>query len=551
MEPPAAAAPPPSPATPAPAGPVPAPAAAAARAPAADAPAPAPAAPAPDKPAPAKRRPSPAPVGPIPATAAAAPAPAAPATVGAKRRRAGLPPPPSAPAPAAAPAPAIALASAPDDAPALKKRRAKAASRGPRGAASKAAGESSAVAKQRKKLATRKKPAATPAESPPVAHEVFEEMATPSSFMNLLQDAEVDLEAPPLEPFRVDDLEEDEEDEGDDEEQVAEIGEEAFTAASHPRTRSTNYTEAEDILLVRAWAAVGMDATTGTDQTGKLYWQRIEDNYCRIKPKNSGFISRTYRSLQGRWELMKPACARWSAAMDQVRDAPPSGTVESDYETIAGMRYKEMAASKGKPFPFKHAWAILQTFDKWKLRDQETAPKKSAMLRKDDSEDEEGERNLGRPEGTKKGKVRVKMEGEASSLREKMEQMMKAREELTTKTLETKLLITEKKKEVKLAQVEAKCEEAKRKADLEERMIKVKEAKVWKELMVEEKEHMMMSKKDMDQEQLQWWKDYKEDIAERKRIFRGASSTLRGDAPMSCGGDGGVEDSTTGDNGGA
>ena len=202
-----------------------------------------------------------------------------------------------------------------------------------------------------------------------------------------------------------------------------------------------------------------------------------------------------------------------------------------------------MAASKGKAFPFKHVWSILQTFDKWKLRDQETAPKKSAMLRMDDSEDEE-ERNLGKPEGTKKGKLRVKMEEEASSLREKMDHMMKAREELTTKTLEMKLLITEKKKEVKLAQVEAKREEAKRKAELEERMIKLKEAKVWKELMVEEKEHMMMSKKDMDQDQLQWWKDYKEDIAERKRMFRVASSTFRGDTPMSSCGDGGVYDST-------
>ncbi|KAE8797170.1 putative methionyl-tRNA synthetase [Hordeum vulgare] len=228
-------------------------------------------------------------------------------------------------------------------------------------------------------------------------------MANPTSFMDLLQDAEVDLGALPLEPFG-EEVEEDEEDEGDDEEEVAKIGEEAFTAASRPHARSTNHTEAEDILLVRAWASVGMDATTGTDQTGKRYWHRIEDNYCRIKPKNCGFISRSYRSLQGRWDLMKPACARWSAAMDQVRDAPPSGTVESDYETIAGMRYKEMAASKGKPFPFKHAWAILQTFDKWKLRDQETAPKKSAMLRMDDSEDEEKERNLGKPEGTKKGK---------------------------------------------------------------------------------------------------------------------------------------------------
>ncbi|XBJ24963.1 hypothetical protein VPH35_002735 [Triticum aestivum] len=369
-------------------------------------------------------------------------------------------------------------------------------------------------------------------------------MATPSSFMDLLQNVEVDLGAPPLKPFRVgDDLEEDEEDEGDDEEEVSRIGEEAFTAASRPHVRSTNYTEAEDILLVRAWAAVGMDATTGTNQTGKRYWQRIEDTYCRIKPKNSGFISRTYRSLQGRWELMKPACPRWSVAMDQVRDAPPSGTVESDYETIAGMRYKEMTTSKGKPFPFKHAWTILQTFDKWKLRDQETAPKKSAMLRMDDIEDEE-EMNLGKPEETKKGKLRVKMKEEVSSLREKMDHMMKAKEELTTKTLETKLLITEKKKEVKLAQVEAKCEETKRKAELEERMIKLKEAKVWKELMVEEKEHMMMSKKDMDQDQLQWWKDYKEDIAERKRMFHVASSTFRGDTPMSSCGDGGVYDST-------
>ena len=185
-----------------------------------------------------------------------------------------------------------------------------------------------------------------------------------------------------------------------------------------------------------------------------------------------------------------------------------------------------MAASKGKAFPFKHVWKILQTYDKWKLRDQETAPKKSAMLRMDDSE-EEG-RNEHKPAGNKKDKLRKKMEGEASSIREKIEHMMKSREALTMKTLETKLLINEKKKEVKLAQVEARREDAKRKADMEERMIKVKEAKAWKELMVEEKEHMMMSKKDMDEDQLMWWKEYKQDIVERKRIFRGASSTLRG-----------------------
>ena len=123
----------------------------------------------------------------------------------------------------------------------------------------------------------------------------------------------------------------DEEEEGDDEEDVTEIEEEAFAAVVRPAVRSTNYTDAEDVLLVRAWASVGMYAGIGTNQSGKLYWQRIEDAYLKMKPKNSRFISRTYRSLQGRWELMKPACSRWSAAMDQVMDAPPSGTVESDY----------------------------------------------------------------------------------------------------------------------------------------------------------------------------------------------------------------------------
>ena len=46
--------------------------------------------------------------------------------------------------------------------------------------------------------------------------------------------------------------------------------------------------------------------------------------------------------------------------------------------------------------------------------------------------------------------------------------------------------------------MEVKREEVKRKVNLEGRMIKVKEVKVWKEFVVEEKEYMMMFKKDMD-----------------------------------------------------
>ena len=55
----------------------------------------------------------------------------------------------------------------------------------------------------------------------------------------------------------------------------------------------------------------------------------------------------------------------------------------------------------------------------------------------------------------------MKMEAEASSLREKIDQMIKSKETLTTKALETKLIIIERKKEMKLAQLEARREDAK------------------------------------------------------------------------------------------
>ena len=185
----------------------------------------------------------------------------------------------------------------------------------------------------------------------------------------------------------------------------------------------------------------------------------------------------------------------------------------------AQLRYKEMAGSKNKEFQFEHCFSLLQHLPKWKLRDQETKCKKEAMLKMDDEEDEG--RNNDKPEGTKKAKERMKVEAETASFKEKMDQMMKSRETLTIKTLETKLLITEKKKEVKLPKVEARREDAKRKSELDARMIALKETKAMKELLAEE-EIMMMNTKDMDEDQLAWWKETKADIMTRKLQARQA-----------------------------
>ncbi|KAM0846041.1 hypothetical protein ACQ4PT_055938 [Festuca glaucescens] len=146
--------------------------------------------------------------------------------VGTKRWRAGQhvvqPQPATAPAPPVAPlvAPPIAPDAPPDATPPTTKGHRKTAALGPK----KPAGANPTI----KKTTSRKKaaPAPTIADPPPVLHEVLDVMpTTPTSFMGLLQDAEVDLGAPTLEPFGFGDEleEEEEEEEEEDEEEVTEI----------------------------------------------------------------------------------------------------------------------------------------------------------------------------------------------------------------------------------------------------------------------------------------------------------------------------------------
>ena len=153
--------------------------------------------------------------------------------------------------------------------------------------------------------------------------------------MNLLDTNAVDIDQAPFEPFDYNETEGGVDDHGcaDD---LAEIEAEAFEnsqAKAGKSQRSKNYTILEDQALIKAWSAVSLDACTGTSQTAKRYWQRIEDQYFRIMTKYPNRTPRTFRSLQGRWENIKPMCSRWAACLEQVRNAPPSGTVE-DYVSL-------------------------------------------------------------------------------------------------------------------------------------------------------------------------------------------------------------------------
>ena len=146
----------------------------------------------------------------------------------------------------------------------------------------------------------------------------------------------VDIDQAPFEPFDYNETDGGVDDHGCADE-LEEIEAKTFKESqskSGKSQRSKNHTILEDQALIQVMSAVSLDPCTGVSQTAKRYWQRIEDQYFRIMRKYPNRNPHTFRSLQGRWENIKPMCSRWAACLEQVRSAPLSGTVESDYVSL-------------------------------------------------------------------------------------------------------------------------------------------------------------------------------------------------------------------------
>ncbi|KAE8813616.1 Galactoside 2-alpha-L-fucosyltransferase [Hordeum vulgare] len=198
------------------------------------------------------------------------------------------------------------------------------------------------------------------------------------------------------------------EEEEEEEEELQEIGGifEASQSTIGYSKRKKGYTQLEDEVLIRLWKVVSLDAIHGTDQTGKRFWQRIEDKFFRLMPNNVDKTPGTYRSLQGRWDVIRRL----------------AGGVDSWSKSTMLLQVEPM-----KPIG-----------EKWKVRDKEALPKKGAFTLLDDEDDNEEERNKGRPDGTKKAKYNMRKDSEASSLREKIDHMVKSDELMVTMTIEAK-----------------------------------------------------------------------------------------------------------------
>jgi hypothetical protein len=67
----------------------------------------------------------------------------------------------------------------------------------------------------------------------------------------------------------------------------------------------------------------------------------------------------------------------------------------------------------------------------------------------DESDELKGGRNKGKPYGRKRRKEKAKKQAEATSLREKIDDMMKSKPVLVNKTLEARMIMAEKKHQEK------------------------------------------------------------------------------------------------------
>uniref|UniRef100_A0A0A9DVW5 No apical meristem-associated C-terminal domain-containing protein n=1 Tax=Arundo donax TaxID=35708 RepID=A0A0A9DVW5_ARUDO len=122
-----------------------------------------------------------------------------------------------------------------------------------------------------------------------------------------------------------------------------------------------NFSEKEDILLVKAWLEISQDAVHGNEQSRTSYWQRIHDHYHSYKD----FISdRNVNSLSHRWGVIQESVNRFCGWYAQIQNMRQSGVSAQDKVQQACIVYKKKDP-KGKSFPFLHCWNVLQHAQKW------------------------------------------------------------------------------------------------------------------------------------------------------------------------------------------
>ncbi|KAE8786363.1 Lactation elevated protein 1 [Hordeum vulgare] len=167
--------------------------------------------------------------------------------------------------------------------------------------------------------------------------------------------------------------------------------------------------------------------------------------------------------------------------------------------------------------------------DKWKLIDTESPPKRGSLVNMDEDEDDDGPRNLHKPDGDKKTKEKMKREQEAASLREKIDAMVQSNELMLLKSLEIKKELAEKKVKEKQEKWQMLKEEGLHKAAIEERKARASETKLMSLLLAEENKIMSMNRNDIDDITKTWHDMARREILKSRMVASTGLCSSSGD----------------------
>jgi len=140
--------------------------------------------------------------------------------------------------------------------------------------------------------------------------------------------------------------------------------------------RGKSYSEYEDFLIAKAWAAVSEDSRNGVGNKAEVFHDRLKqfahtlvsehNEDATTIDSNLGLIPiRNGKSIFYRWNnVIKPACSKWSGICKLIKIK--SG---EDFDVVTSKR-QEMyrhAHGKGKDFPHLEAYGLIEDLPKWKL----------------------------------------------------------------------------------------------------------------------------------------------------------------------------------------
>ncbi|KAK1603679.1 hypothetical protein QYE76_027352 [Lolium multiflorum] len=306
-----------------------------------------------------------------------------------------------------------------------------------------------------------------------------------------------------------------------------------------PPGRSANYTIAEDKLLCKTWLTIGMDPTTGTDQTRETYWMRMTDYF----NTNTSGIERTMRSLRSRWSGINTDCQKWAGVQANIDVLNPSGTNENDRNSMAqglfrdvGKKNKKGNKILGKPFTLHHCYEVLGNEEKWKTRDKMDAATMAAnatgdatIIDDDDSSDEGRMKRSSTPHSVNNGRRNVHGRKTAKEMKGKKagdDDIAMAMERIANARLQA----NEDRKMQRNLEKEAMDAIEARRAALEERIAANEERKLALEekrqateeqarLAEEERKLFLMDTSHMDERQKEYINLLRDEVLAKKRLL--------------------------------